>query len=375
MLCMVDLRLAPEALERLQRAFEVTYSPTVEGSVVAGKERGQAAQAVAARHIDAAEIYWGHTDIYLGEDLIARALHLRVVATASTGTDHLDRAALEARGVTILSITKDFALLDTFTATAECAWMLMLACHRNLLAASANVTQAGRWRAEDYLGHQLSGETLGVYGMGRLGKMTAAFGLAFRMRVLACDVVPFEHPGVEAVSFECLLRESDAISIHVHLDQVLPDGSTINNRGRFDSKALSQMKPGCVLVNTSRGDIVDERAILAALEARTLRSYGTDVVMGADGGANKLVSEWAGDMRKAALVRYAQSHANLVITPHIGGGTFKSVIDARVFTARRLVHFMETGDILSAEHEIPFDDWPPQLPAEIVRSYRPAPCL
>eukprot|EP01048_Picozoa_sp_COSAG05_P007846 COSAG05_NODE_570_length_8623_cov_35.317339_2_plen_179_part_00 len=159
------------------------------------------------------------------------------------------------------------------------------------------------------------------------------------------------------------------------LDQVLPDGSKINNRGRFDSEALPQMKPGCVLVNTSRGDIVDERTILAALEARMLRSYGTDVVMGADGGANKLASEWAGDMRKAVLVRYAQSHANLVITPHIGGGTFKSVIDARVFTARRLVHFMETGDILSAEHEIPFDDWPPQLPAEIVRSHRPAPCL
>ena len=73
----------------------------------------------------------------------------------------------------------------------------------------------------------------------------------------------------------------------VHLDQVLPDGSTINNRERFDAGAISRLKKGVVLVNTSRGDIVDERAIMAALEAKTMRSYGTDVIMGA--GANTSV--------------------------------------------------------------------------------------
>ena len=169
--------------QSLKVAFEVQYCPTVEGTVTEGEECGQSAQSVAARHIAEAEIYWGHTDIHLGPELVAAAVRLWVVATASTGTDHLDKEGLKKRGVAILSITKDFALLDTFTATAECSWMLMLACHRNLLSASANVTQEGRWRAEDYLGHQLSGETLGVFGMGRLGKMTAAFGLAFRMRV------------------------------------------------------------------------------------------------------------------------------------------------------------------------------------------------
>ena len=125
------------------------------------------------------------------------------------------------------------------------------------------------------------------------------------------------------------------------------------------------MKTGAILINTSRGDIVSEEAVLQALRSKKLRSYGTDVIMGADGGANKLGSAWGGDMRNNPLVSYAQQHDNVVITPHLGGGTYKSVIDARIFSARRLIHFVETGKVLEAVNEIPFNDWPPHIPAGI----------
>ena len=71
--------------------------------------------------------------------------------------------------------------------------------------------------------------------------------------------------------------------------------------------------------------------------------------------------EWRGDMRESSLVKHAQTHSNVVLTPHFGGGTVKSIVDARVFTARKLAHYERTGEVLSAEETMPFDDWPPVL--------------
>ena len=145
------------------------------------------------------------------------------------------------------------------------------------------------------------------------------------MRVLGCDRVPFEIDGVKRVDLDTLLRESDAISIHIHME---PD-----NYHLFNHKIFSRMKPGSILVNTSRGDIIDERALLAALESKHLTAFGADVVS----------DEWRKDMRESPLVQYAMTHNNVVITPHIGGCTFRSLTDARVFAARKLVHYLKTG--------------------------------
>jgi D-3-phosphoglycerate dehydrogenase len=274
------------------------------------------------------DAFWGHTDLKVDHAVLARARQLKVILTASTGTDHIDKQEAGRRGIRVLSITRDYGLLDTFTATAECAWMLMLACHRHLRAAVGSVLQ-GQWHGETFRGRQLSCRTLGVLGVGRLGKMTVEMGKGFRMRVLGCDRVGFAIEGVQAVDFDTLLGESDAISIHIHMEPA--------NYHLFNDDVFARMKQGAVLVNTSRGDLIDEAALIRALESGRLGAFGADV----------LHDEWRADMRQSPVVQYAMTHDNVVITPHIGGCTFTSLIDARVFAARKLVHYLQTGEELT----------------------------
>ena len=211
--------------------------------------------------------------------------------------------------------------------------MLLLACMRHFRTA-VGYALAGKWNKEpsareELRGRQLFERTLGVLGVGRLGTMTAGFGKGFQMKVLGCDLKSFSLPGVEQVDFDTLMAQSDAISIHIHM--------TPENYHLFNAETFGNMKEGAVLINTSRGDIVDEQALLEALESRRLSAYGADVVH----------DEWRSDLRENPLIRYARHHNNLVLTPHIGGDTYRSVIDARIFSARKLVHFLNTGEELT----------------------------
>ena len=149
------------------------------------------------------------------------------------------------------------------------------------------------------------------------------------MRVLGCDLKPFDIDGVEPVDFGTLLRESDAISIHIHM--------TPENYHLINADAFARMKEGAVLVNTSRGDVIDEDALLAALESGKPAAFGADV----------LHDEWRPDMAEQPVVQYARDHDNVVLTPHIGGATLKSIKDARIFSAKKLVRFFETGEELA----------------------------
>ena len=232
----------------------------------------------------------------------------------------------------MLSITRDYGLLNEFTATSECAWLLLLACSRHFRAAVRHV-QEGRWEGEKFRGRQLFRRTLGVLGIGRLGRMSVEFGKGFRMRVLGCDRLPFEIDGVEQVDFDTLLSESGAILIHIHM--------TPDNYHLFDASVFDRMKPGAVLVNTSRGDIIDESAAIAALESGKLAALGVDVVH----------DEWREDMRTNPLIEYSATHDNVVVTPHIGGCTMHSVVRAREFSARKLVHYLKTGEELTMPAE------------------------
>jgi phosphoglycerate dehydrogenase-like enzyme len=147
------------------------------------------------------------------------------------------------------------------------------------------------------------------------------------MRVLACEKRTIGIPGVTQVDFDTLLRESDAISIHIHL--------TPENRHLFNDSAFRKMKEGAVLINTSRGDIVDEAALLRALESGRLAAYGADVIH----------NEW--QPQASSLIAYARTHENVVLTPHIGGKTRHGINAAREFMARKLAYFLKTGEVLS----------------------------
>ncbi len=270
------------------------------------------------------DVYYASVHLRFDRPLIERAEKLRVVATPSTGLDHLDTDALEERGIELISLKCERTFLDTITATAEQAWALLLATVRHIPALFDEVKQ-GRWSRELMRGHQLSGKTLGILGYGRLGSIVANYGTAFRMPVIACDLQPFEARGVTRVTFDELLAESDVLSIHIHL--------TEDNRHLLNAGAFRRMKQGVYLVNTSRGAIIDETALIAALESGKVAGCGLDVIDG----------EWRDDLIAHPLIQYARHHHNVVISPRIGGAAWEAQAMALMFTADRLIEALATG--------------------------------
>ena len=196
----------------------------------------------------------------VSREVLDTAPRLSIVATCSVGTDHIDLAACRERGIVVANTPG--VLTD---ATADLAWALILSVTRRMPEGEA-VLRSGRWegaRALDLLGTGLQGKTLGIYGMGRIGSAVARRGEAFGMRLLGM------REGDGPVRFERLLAESDVLSIHAPL--------TPRTRGRFGRAEFARMKRGAFLVNTARGPIVDEEALVTALEEGRLGGAGLDV--------------------------------------------------------------------------------------------------
>ena len=306
---LTNIRHSPQVFDKLSRVADITHlEPTPE-----------ALEANLPDH----DAYVTSLQVRLTADLIERAPRLRVVASSSTGLDHIDLNALEARGIELICLKHETDFLSNITCTAEMGWALLLAVVRKLPWSFA-AAQRGEWARDRFRGHQLAGRTLGILGYGRLGRIMGHIGRGFRMRVIAHDVrdvTPDE--GVERVDLDTLLSESDVLSIHIHL--------TPENTGFVGADAFAKMKPTAFLINTSRGAILDEPAFLEALESGRIAGAGVDVIHG----------EWDDNIQEHPLIQYARTHENLVISPHTGGVTFEAQAMALGFTCDRLAEYLE----------------------------------
>jgi D-3-phosphoglycerate dehydrogenase len=202
-LCAWDDTLGRDITGRLPEIADVDWQPHMD-------------HAWLLKNVHNYDAYLATLHVRFDREVVERAKRLKIVSTPSTGLDHLDLQALEERGFPMLCNKTEFGLLNDVTATAEMAWGLLLGCMRHVPHAH-NAAMKGIWARDRYRGHQISKMILGVLGVGRLGKMVCDYGNAFRMRVLGCDRQPITHPNVKQVDFETLLRESDVISIHIHL--------------------------------------------------------------------------------------------------------------------------------------------------------------
>lgn len=221
------------------------------------------------------------------EAVLAAASRVRIVASHSVGVDHVDLAACRARGILVTN-TPD-VLTD---ATADLAWALILAVARRLHEGEA-LARSGTWdgwKPRELLGVSLSGRTLGIYGMGRIGRAVARRGEAFGM-----DVLSFERSGSEEEFREFLLKV-DVLSIHAPL--------TDATRGRFGAAELALLPRGAILINTARGPIVDETALATALSSKHLFGAGLDVFE-----------------KEPAIHPGLVSLPNVVLLPHLGSAT------------------------------------------------------
>lgn len=258
------------------------------------------------------------------KEVLDRATHLKVIATATTGLDHIDVNYAKEKDVMIISLRGENDFLDTITGTAELSLGLLLNVIR-MVAPAAESVKRGEWQREKFRGHSLVGKTLGIVGLGRLGKMMARYGNGLGMNVIAydphIDAQVFSSLSVKQVDFITLIKESDAISLHVHLTQ--------ETEGMFTREVFGQMKRGVYLINTSRGKIVNETDIIVALEQGQVAGYATDVL------ANEL--RFGETFVADPLVEYAKTHQNVLIVPHIGGMTYESRQATDIFVANKVI--------------------------------------
>lgn len=252
---------------------------------------------------------------------IAKAEKLELIVTATTGANHIDGKALEERKIPLMTLKGQKAVLNGITASAEHSWALLMSCARHLRRAYTHVTN-GDWERTQFPGIMLSGKTLGVIGFGRNGSWMARYANAFGMKVLAYDPFMSDFPDyVESVTLDALLEQADITSLHVHLSE--------ETAGMINADCIASMKKGSVFINTSRGELTDEHALVAALKSGQLASVGVDVLCDEP------------NIRDNVLWQYAQENESVHITPHVGGFCPDAVLHVVRFSANRIAENME----------------------------------
>ena len=253
--------------------------------------------------------------------LIAAAPRLRVIARAGTGIDNVDLDAASSRGILVLN-----APGANSVSVAEHACALMLALARSVSRADAAMKQ-GRWEKKSLVGAELRGKTLGIVGLGRVGREMVGRALAFGMRVLAHDPFISEHVAADLaaqlVSLDELCAESDFVTLHAP--------STSATRGMFDAGRFARCKPGLRIINTARGDLIDERALAEAIRSGRVAGAGLDV----------FEAEPPVDGRLASL-------PEVIATPHIAASTEEAQELVGLETASAMRDFLRNGIVRNA---------------------------
>ncbi|HUH99949.1 MAG TPA: hydroxyacid dehydrogenase [Nitrososphaerales archaeon] len=227
-------------------------------------------------------------------EVISRASRLKIIGRPGTGLDNIDTRAANARGIEV--VNSPDSLVE---AVAEHVVGLMLALARNIPAADASV-KAGRWEKERFVGSELKGKTLGIAGLGRIGRRVAEISRALGMSLLGYDVIEVPQEtlaslGCRIVDLDTLFASSDFVTLHVPL--------TSETRHMVDQRRLSLMRKNAIIINTSRGEVIDEHALAQALMDGTIGGAALDVFETEPPGPEIVGSP------------------NVVTTPHIGGQT------------------------------------------------------
>jgi phosphoglycerate dehydrogenase-like enzyme len=248
---------------------------------------------------DVEVIFDAYMKVPFNEKRLNAASKLKLFVTATTGASHIATNILEEKKIPLLTLKGQEHITMGLTAAAEHSWLLLMAVARQLPVA-LNETIGGGWDRNKFPGVMLKGKTIGIVGCGRIGEWVGKYATAFGMKVYGYD--PYNSPNTnifESMELDEMLSISDFISIHVPLLD-----STIQ---LIDADRISKIKNGAIFVNTSRGEIVDENALLKALETNQLKGAGIDVIT-----AEPYIEN-------DPLILYSQKHNNLLITPHIGG--------------------------------------------------------
>jgi D-3-phosphoglycerate dehydrogenase len=324
---LVSEKTAPQGLEILEQApgLQVHYEPGLD----------------AGRLLECIGEYEGlviRSATKVTADVIARADKLRVVGRAGIGVDNVDLAAATARGIVVMNTPE-----GNNVTTAEHALSLLFSLARHVPQATASM-KAGQWEKNKFQGLELYNRTLGVFGLGNIGRIVADRAQGLGMQVIACDphisAEAAARADVELVDKDELLARADAITIHVP--------RTKETTGLLDRAAFARCKKGVLVINAARGGIVDEQALLEALQSGQVAGAALDVFVKEPPPADH------------PLV----AHPKVICTPHLGASTGQAQLNVSTAIARQVADFLTSGVVRNAVNV-------PSISGELLEQIRP----
>ncbi len=271
------------------------------------------------------------------KDIIKRADKLKVIGRAGIGLDNIDVKEASKKGIIVMN-----SPMGNTISTAEHTFSLLLALSRNIPQADASL-KSSKWERKKFMGVEIYGKVLGIIGLGRIGGEVAKRALSFKMKVLAYD--PFlskdkaKSLGVELVDLKALFRQSDYISVHTPL--------TGKTKHIIDKKAISLMKKGVRIINCARGGIVDEGAVLVAIENGRVRGAALDVYESEPPLGSKILES-----------------ENIITTPHLGASTEEAQLNVAIDVAKSVKDALLNRGIRNAVNV-------PSVDPEILKRIKP----
>ncbi len=253
--------------------------------------------------------------------VLEHSSRLKVIGRAGVGTDNIDLNAATRKGIVVMNTPGGNTI-----STCEHAFALMLSLCRNIPHAHHSMEE-GRWDRKKFMGTELSGKTLGIIGVGRIGGAMAKRAKAFEMRVLAYDPIlsplKAESLGVELVNLDELISNADFITVHASKSD-----KTMN---MIAADQLKKMKPNCRIINTARGGIINEQDLAEALKAKAIGGAALDVYTSEPFENNPFVGL-----------------ENIIMTPHLAASTEDAQLTVAVDVAQQMTEFLTTGAIVNA---------------------------
>lgn len=253
----------------------------------------------------------------IGQEFHRHHPRLRWVVSPTTGLNHLDIDYLSAHGVRVISLKGETSFLDSIRATAEHTMALLLALLRKLPSAHSSVL-SGVWDRDLFRGRELAGSKVFVLGYGRLGRQLHRLYEAFGAQVRAFDIEAGKVPDPLCIGLDEGLAWADIVSVHVSLER--------DNYGLLDARKLDLLNPGAVLVNTSRGELVDQPALVKRVADGRIAGAALDVLW-----------DEPAPLRAEVLDSLRACGDRLVVTPHIGGNTVESRAAVEMFVTRQFL--------------------------------------
>src|SRR5690348_6000288 len=303
--------LSPAAVQIFKdRGIEVDFQPAL------GKDKEKLAEIIG--HYDGLAI---RSATKATAKILANAKRLKVIGRAGIGVDNVEIPAATAKGIIVMNTP-----FGNSITTAEHAITLMLALAREIPQADAS-TQAGKWEKNRFMGVEITGKVLGVIGCGNIGSIVADRAQGLKMKVIGFD--PFLSPerakdiGVEKVELDDLLKRADFITLHTPL--------TEKTKNIIDAAALAKTKKGVRIINCARGGLVDEQALVNALDTRHVAGAAFDVFVEEPATSNVLFG-----------------HPNVVCTPHLGAATSEAQENVALQVAEQMSDYLLQGAISNA---------------------------